>query len=157
VFQDLLQGLQQEALGASITDFVVRRKDGLDAYQLAVVVDDSWQGITHVVRGSDLLDSTARQIYLQQRLGYDTPNYCHLPVITNGEGQKYSKQNQAPALIDEDAPMNLRRALRFLCQMEPPASLGGVEQILAYAIQHWSLQKVPATLAVPAATMGLGA
>ena len=84
---DGIQGEQRIALGEQLPDFVVRRKDGLDAYQLAVVVDDAAQGITHIVRGSDLLDSTPRQIYLQQLLGYPTPSYCHLPVITNAAGR----------------------------------------------------------------------
>jgi glutamyl-Q tRNA(Asp) synthetase len=156
-FTDLLQGPQHSALGASLADFVVRRKDGLNAYQLAVVVDDADQGITHVVRGSDLLDSTPRQIYLQQVLGYTTPQYCHLPIITNREGQKFSKQNQAPALVNEEALQNLRHALRFLRQAKPPAALTRVDQVLAHAIKHWTLQQVPATPALSAATIGLGA
>lgn len=156
-FTDLLQGPQRIALGAAVADFIVRRKDGLNAYQLAVVVDDAAAGITHVVRGSDLLDSTARQLYLQQLLGYATPHYCHLPVITNGQGQKFSKQNQAPALVDGDAAHNLRHGLRFLHQPEPPAALTTVEPLLAHAIEHWSLQHVPATLALSAATIGLRA
>ncbi|CAA0092666.1 Glutamyl-Q tRNA(Asp) synthetase [Halioglobus japonicus] len=154
-FTDLLQGRQHAALGESLPNFVIRRKDGLDAYQLAVVVDDAEQGITHVLRGSDLLDSSPRQIFLQQQLSYSQPAYCHLPVITTRLGQKFSKQNQAPALIDDEAEQNLRRALRFLHQMEPPASVAGVEQILAYATEHWALQQVPATLAIAAHSIGL--
>ena len=95
-FTDQLQGQQTLASGQPINDFVVRRKDGLDAYQLAVVVDDAAQGIHHVVRGSDLLDTTVQQVFLQQQLGYPTPVYCHLPVITNSQGQKFSKQNACP-------------------------------------------------------------
>jgi glutamyl-Q tRNA(Asp) synthetase len=154
-FTDLLQGPQHTALGASLPDFVVRRKDGLDAYQLAVVVDDAEQGITHVLRGCDLLDSTPRQIFLQQQLSYNIPTYSHLPVITTRQGQKFSKQNQAPALVNEEAAQNLRRALRFLHQEEPPPALAGVEQVLAFAVEHWALQQVPATQAIPAATLGL--
>ncbi len=154
-FTDRLQGRLDTALGESLADFVVRRKDGLDAYQLAVVVDDAAQGITHVLRGSDLLDSTARQIFLQRQLSYATPAYCHIPVITAHNGQKFSKQNQAPALSDDLAAQNLRHALRFLHQDTPPPTLAGVEQVLAHAIAHWSLSRVPATLAVPAATIGL--
>jgi len=155
-FRDLLQGLHDTNLGQSLADFVVRRRDGLTAYQLAVVVDDAQQGITHVVRGSDLLDSTPRQIYLQQLLGYPTPQYCHLPVITTAQGQKFSKQNHAPALRTEHAAGNLRHVLRFLCQSEPPPSLTAVEEVLSYAIEHWRLAQVPATLAVPASAIGLG-
>lgn len=154
-FTDLLQGPQQTNLGETLTDFVIRRKDGLNAYQLAVVVDDAAQGITHVLRGTDLLDSTPRQIFLQQLLSYNTPRYCHLPVITTGQGQKFSKQNQAPALNNDEAVQNLRRALRFLHQGEPPASLAGVEPLLAYATEHWALQRVPCALSIPAATIGV--
>jgi glutamyl-Q tRNA(Asp) synthetase len=156
-FDDRLQGPQQVWLGREIADFVVRRKDALDAYQLAVVVDDAWQGITHIVRGSDLLDSTARQIYLQQLLGYATPHYCHLPVITDRSGHKLSKQNHAPALDDGMAPHNLRSALRFLRQPEPPPDLDHPANILAFATQQWSLAGVPAVPAIVAATDDRGA
>jgi glutamyl-Q tRNA(Asp) synthetase len=154
-FADLLQGTQHSALGESLTDFVVRRKDGLYAYQLAVVVDDAAQGITRVVRGSDLLDSTPRQILLQQQLSYRTPQYCHLPVITTRQGQKFSKQNRAPALVDDNATRNLRCALRFLQQQEPPVALNTVEQILAHATAHWELPRVPAAMAIGAASIGV--
>lgn len=156
-FTDLLQGPQLTALGESSADFVVRRKDGLHAYQLAVVVDDAAQGITHVVRGSDLLDSTPRQILLQQLLSYPTPRYCHLPVITTHRGQKFSKQNRSAALVDNDAAHNLRCALRFLQQSEPPAALATATQVLDYAIKYWDLSRVPATMAIPAASIGLEA
>ncbi len=149
-FTDRIQGIVDTALGADVPDFVVRRKDGLDAYQLAVVVDDAWQGITHIVRGSDLLDSTARQIFLQQVLGYPTPQYSHLPVITDGAGQKFSKQNHAPALDDHNAPANLRTALRFLRQSEPPVALGTAGKILAFASQHWAPGKIPPALSITA-------
>ncbi len=156
-FTDLLQAPRHTALGQSLTDFVVRRRDRLHAYQLAVVVDDAAQGITHVVRGSDLLDSTPRQIFLQQRLAYATPRYCHVPVITTAQGHKFSKQNHAPALKNDQAVDNLRRALRFLRQREPPAQMTRVEPVLAYAIENWSLQQVPATTAIAAASIGLDA
>ena len=142
-FDDALQGLQEDALGTSLPDFVLLRKDGLWAYQLAVVVDDAHQGITDIVRGSDLLDSTARQIFLQQQLDLATPNYCHFPVITNADGQKLSKQNQAPPLRDRDAAQNLRRALNFLGQAPPPGELGSPGEILAFALSQWQLAQVP--------------
>ena len=154
-FTDQLQGPQHTPLAETLADFVVKRKDGLDAYQLAVVVDDAAQGISHVVRGSDLLDSTPRQIFLQQLLACPTPRYCHLPVITTGEGQKFSKQNHAPALDDDRAGANLRNALRFLHQSEPPAALTSIEQLLPFAVGQWSPHKVPATLAIPAASLNL--
>ena len=150
-FTDQLQGEQDIALGEELADVVVKRKDGLDAYQLAVVVDDASQQVNHVVRGSDLLDSTARQIFIQQILAYPTPSYSHLPVITNELGQKLSKQNHAPALVDEQATGNLRAALRFLCQSEPPGELESVRDILAFGCRHWAPQNIPRTLAIPAA------
>jgi glutamyl-Q tRNA(Asp) synthetase len=149
-FTDALQGPQHIPLGASLPDFIVRRKDGLFAYQLAVVVDDAAQGITHILRGSDLLDSTARQVFLQQCLDIPTPSYCHLPVITNSEGHKFSKQNLAPPLDDAVAPLNLRRALRFLHQPEPPESLAQAEQLLDWAAAQWALERVPPRMAIPA-------
>ncbi|MAT94998.1 MAG: tRNA glutamyl-Q(34) synthetase GluQRS [Halioglobus sp.] len=154
-FQDALQGAQQCHLGAAFPDFVLRRKDGLDAYQLAVVVDDCAQGITHVVRGSDLLDSTPRQVFLQGLLDCPTPAYCHLPVITNRHGQKFSKQNQAPPLDDAAAVANLRLALRFLGQPEPAAGLDQPSQLLASAVQHWDLARIAAVRAIPAHALGL--
>ncbi|MFT4613062.1 MAG: glutamyl-Q tRNA(Asp) synthetase [Bacteroidia bacterium] len=153
-FYDGIQGDQSEALGETLQDSLVRRKDGLYAYQLAVVVDDAAQGITHIVRGSDLLDSTARQICLQQQLDLTTPEYSHLPVITTRAGQKFSKQNQAPALDDDRAGCNLRLALRFLGQQLPPARLSP-QEILTFAIGRWQRNKIPAAMAVPAKHIGL--
>lgn len=153
VFEDGLQGLQQEALGDVLPDFVLRRKDGLFAYQLAVVVDDAFQGITHIVRGSDLLDSTGRQIYLQQQLNLPRPDYCHIPVITNELGQKFSKQNHAPALQASQASANLLRALAFLRQEPPPASLVTCTDILKFAIQHWCPGALPACSGIAATAM----
>lgn len=152
-YVDSLQGAQHEVLGASMADFVVRRKDGLYAYQLAVVVDDAEQGITHVVRGSDLIDSTTRQIFLQQTLAYPTPQYCHVPVITTEEGQKFSKQNHAPALDNGEAVSNLRSALRFLNQQPAPATVKDIDNLLACAVEHWQLQAVPTAMAIPAASI----
>lgn len=97
-FIDRWQGAQMQNLGAEVGDFALRRADGLWAYQLAVVVDDADAGITHIVRGADLLDSTPRQIYLQRCLGLPTPRYLHVPLLTNEVGEKLSKQNGATAL-----------------------------------------------------------
>lgn len=151
-FWDQIQGPQETALGTEARDFIVKRKDGLDAYQLAVVVDDAWQGITHIMRGSDLLESTPRQIFLQRLLGYPTPRYSHIPVVTDAGGQKFSKQNHAPPLDDQDAASNLRAALYFLLQDEPPATLQSVTQILDFAIRHWTPGKIPARLSIPDAS-----
>ena len=116
-------------------DFVVLRADGCFAYQLAVVVDDAAQGVTDVVRGADLLDSTPRQIWLQRLLGYSQPRYMHVPVVVDAQGDKLSKQTLAPPLDPDRVEEHLRAALRFLGQKEPP--LGA--DILPWAIEHWDL------------------
>jgi glutamyl-Q tRNA(Asp) synthetase len=127
-FDDRLQGRQAQMLERDIGDFVLCRADGLFAYQLAVVVDDAEQGVTDVVRGADLLDSTARQIYLQRLLGLATPRYLHVPVAIDTAGEKLSKQTGAPAI--EPTQATIRRALRFLGQPDV-ASLGE-------AVRHWN-------------------
>lgn len=104
-------------------DFVVLRSDGFFAYQLAVVVDDAAQGVTHVVRGADLLDSTPRQNWLQDRLGYPVPHYRHVRVATNAAGEKLSKQTNAPAIQPEDAPRLLREAWEFLGLPDAPGEI----------------------------------
>lgn len=149
-FTDLLQGPQQQDLEREVGDFVVRRADGLFAYQLAVVVDDAAQGVTHVVRGSDLLDSTARQIWLQRLLDLPTPAYLHLPVAVNTLEQKLSKQTHAPALDLENPLPTLWQALAFLGQ-EPPAALleGDVPAFWRWAVAHWRRAAVPARPALP--------
>jgi glutamyl-Q tRNA(Asp) synthetase len=113
-FVDRWQGLQSQDLATEVGDFVLKRADGQWAYQLAVVVDDDEAGITHIVRGADLLDSTARQIYLQQCLGVVTPQYLHVPVVTNEDGEKLSKQTGAQALDLDDPVATLATAARHL-------------------------------------------
>jgi len=116
------------------TDFILRRSDGLYAYQLVVVVDDAEQGITDVVRGADLLDSTSRQVYLQQQLGVPTPRYLHLPLVTNEAGEKLSKQTKAPAVDAAGDPATLLKALQFL---DLPAEPGGsCREILATTLSR---------------------
>jgi glutamyl-Q tRNA(Asp) synthetase len=153
VLVDHIQGTLETALGRELPDFTLLRKDGLFAYQLAVVVDDGAQAITDIVRGSDLLESTPRQCYLQGLLGLPTPRYAHLPVITNEFGQKFSKQNHAPPLDNRTAADNLRRALRFLHQPPPPGDLLSPEALLAHAVSHWQLSLVPRRMAVCAAAL----
>lgn len=109
-FQDRRLGSFSE----SISDFVLRRADGLYAYQLVVVIDDAVQGITDVVRGADLLDSTARQVFLQQKLGVPTPRYLHLPLALNDAGEKLSKQTHAPPIDPTGDARLLVQALRFV-------------------------------------------
>ncbi len=111
-FTDRRLGKQIQDLNTRVGDFVLRRADGLFAYQLAVVVDDHLQKITHIVRGEDLLSNTARQIHLQQSLGYQTPSYMHLPLVTNAAGEKLSKQTQAQS-IDISSPKAVLSALNF--------------------------------------------
>ena len=116
-FDDLLVGPQQENVAERTGDFVVRRADGLFAYQLAVVVDDAEQGVTQVVRGADLLASTPRQIALQRALGYPTPAYAHLPLVVNADGSKLGKRDGAlplPALDDACVRETLALALHHL-------------------------------------------
>jgi glutamyl-Q tRNA(Asp) synthetase len=138
-FEDLIQGEYSQNLQTEIGDFVVKRADGLFAYQLAVVVDDAMQNITHIVRGADLLASTPRQIYLQELLGLPTPQYMHLPVANSEAGEKLSKQTLAPALKKSDAPFQLFKALQFL-QQNPPTELiqYSSREILDWAIPNWN-------------------
>jgi glutamyl-Q tRNA(Asp) synthetase len=146
-FDDRLQGHQWQRLADAVGDFVLWRKEALPAYQLAVVVDDAWQGVTDIVRGSDLLDNTPRQILLQQKLGLPTPRYAHLPVIVNRDGQKLSKQNLARPLDPARAVDNLRAALAFLGQPQPPQQLSrDLDALLAWSVERWQLASVPALL-----------
>ena len=149
-FDDAIQGLVTQNLEHDVGDFVVHRADGLFAYQLAVVVDDAAQGITHVVRGADLLDSTPRQIWLQRLLGLATPRYAHIPVALNDQGEKLSKQTHAVALdVDHPAPA-LAQALCFLGQDIPPElACGPVTSLWQWAIPHWQRQRIPAVRALP--------
>jgi len=137
-FNDALQGRISQHLENELGDFVIKRADGLFAYQLAVVVDDAAQGITAVVRGADLLYSTPRQIYLQRLLGFPTPAYMHLPVAVNAQGEKLSKQTLAQPVAEHNASATLLDALNFLRQ-NPPTSLrsGTARQILDWAVVNW--------------------
>ena len=142
-FHDAVQGEYHQCLESEVGDFVIRRADGLFTYQLAVVVDDADQGVTEVIRGSDLLDSTPRQLYLQGLLGLPTPCYGHLPVAVDERGDKLSKQTHAPPLDERNPGPALWDALRFLGQ-QPPAELLNAPpaEILNWALAHWRLQRV---------------
>ena len=150
-FRDRLLGVHRQELVTEVGDFVVRRSDGLYAYQLAVVVDDAAQGITAAVRGADLLDSTPRQVYLQRALGLPTPEYLHLPVAVNRQGQKLSKQSCAPA-VDPQAPVPLLcEVLRFLGQAPPPELWqADLEAFWSWAVAHWRPERLPAQKTLPA-------
>lgn len=146
-FDDRIQGRQGQALREEVGDFVLRRADGLYAYQLAVVVDDAAQGITDVVRGSDLLDSTPRQIWLQQCLRLPTPRYAHLPVLLGADGQKLSKQNLAPAIAAEQAPRWLPQIARWLGQ--PPLDRAPLDAMLQQFARQWRIDGVPPVMTLP--------
>jgi len=149
-FKDLIQGDRRQHLLNQVGDFVLKRKDGFFAYQLAVVVDDAFQKVTHSVRGSDLLDSTPRQIYLQKLLHYTSIQYAHHPIITNSQGNKLSKQSFATPLDTRTPQRPLTAALRAL-NLHPPKELtnGGVESILQWAIANWHLDDLPHKKTIP--------
>lgn len=142
-FTDRIRGRYCQHLGSEIGDFVLRRADGIVAYQLAVVVDDAYQGITQIVRGADLLDNTPRQIYLQQLLKLPQPDYAHVPLAVTPDGQKLSKQNLAPALPTRQRLHTLVQALQFLGQCPDPKDFSTLDECWAWAIAHWHLSAVP--------------
>lgn len=149
-FDDAIQGLQSFSLDRDIGDFILKRADGLFAYQLAVAIDDVQQGITEVVRGSDLLDSTPRQIYLQQQLGLTSPGYAHHPIAVDHQGEKLSKQKLAPALGRQDIRTELCRALSFLGQPLRAEFLeSDLDSLWKWAIDNWSLQCIPKLKTLP--------
>jgi glutamyl-Q tRNA(Asp) synthetase len=150
VFEDRLQGKIEQNLADEVGDFVVRRADGVFAYQMAVVLDDFEQGVTDVVRGADLLASTPRQMLLQRRLGYPTPRYMHLPVAVNRSGEKLSKQTLAAPLTAAAGPLQLWRALQFLGQ-EPPTELKGegIGALWSWAVTSWRTGRIPRKQIVP--------
>ena len=142
-FSDRLQGRHCSNLQQDLGDFVLKRRDGIINYQLAVVVDDYLQGMTHVVRGADLLDNTERQIWLGSILGYPKLEYMHLPLAMNDQGQKLSKQNMAQALDLNRAPELLQQAIRALHQ--PEVDLDTPAHMLKQAIAQWDIQHIPHT------------
>ena len=149
-FVDRIQGENRQVLSHDVGDFILRRSDGLYAYQLAVVVDDAGQSITEVLRGADLLSSTPRQMYLQQRLGYPTPDYAHVPILIDASGNKLSKQNHADPVACENPGKVLTICLELLGQ-QPPADLAGSDCSvqLNWAQSHWDLARVPHVQRLP--------
>ena len=141
-FDDGIVGHYAQNLARDIGDFVLLRADGFWAYQLAVVADDADQGITHIVRGQDLLVSTPRQIYLQRCLGFATPHYAHLPLLVNKHGQKWSKQTLAPALDENHKEQLLRQVLQYL-NLPPAPEVSRPQALLSWAIEHWQPHKIP--------------
>jgi glutamyl-Q tRNA(Asp) synthetase len=145
-FVDRVQGAYSQNLLRDVGDFVLRRADGPFAYQLAVVVDDAYQGVTDIVRGSDLLDSTPRQIFLQQCLDLPTPRYAHVPVLIGSDGQKLSKQNLATAITPEALSDRLPQIAGWLGQ--PPLPPGSVIEQMRLLASNWQMHKVPRQLSI---------
>jgi glutamyl-Q tRNA(Asp) synthetase len=149
---DVIIGPQTQHLADDVGNFVVQRKDQLYSYQLAVVVDDAEQNISHVIRGSDLYHQTPRQVWLQTCLSYKQPIYGHLPIITNNQGQKLSKQNLAQPLDVTQAPALLSEALERLGQATPCTfRQAPVEEQLAWAVAQWDINRVPKRMQDPIA------
>lgn len=149
VFDDRIQGPQSHLMAQETGDFVIYRKDDLPAYQLATAVDDAEQGITHVMRGCDLLDSTPRQMYLHHLLEMKSPHYAHIPVLAKKDGQKLSKQNLAAPLDLSKCSNNLFQAL-LLLEQNPPLSLQhqSSKDILYWATHHWRPENIPSVPAI---------
>jgi glutamyl-Q tRNA(Asp) synthetase len=145
-FDDQLRGETVERIAQVHGDYIVRRSDNLIAYNLAVAFDDAEQQISDVVRGADLLETTARQIHVQQLLKLRSPRYSHLPVATDAMGNKLSKHNHAPPVQNADAGPNLVKALAFLGQLPPPElACEPVATIVQWGIDNWDLQLCPTT------------
>jgi glutamyl-Q tRNA(Asp) synthetase len=148
-FTDRTQGQIADCPADISGDFVIRRADGLFAYQLAVVIDDHYQGITQVVRGADLLDSTSRQIRLQKALGFKTPDYMHLPVAVTADGKKLSKRLKADPVKNHDPALAIGQALKFLGQ-NPPENLS-LSNLWDWALEHWNSELIPRRRNIPTA------
>tara|TARA_R110000782_G_scaffold160630_3_gene252692 strand:- start:49 stop:870 length:822 start_codon:yes stop_codon:yes gene_type:complete len=148
-FVDALQGEISQRLESESGDFIVKRRDGLIAYQLAVVVSDDLAGITEIVRGIDLIDSTPRQIWLQHQLGFRTPDYMHIPVITNSHGEKLGKSTGAPGISLKFDAATLVYAF-FLLNQGPPEGLAKKprQDIWLWAMQNWQPERVAGVKAV---------
>lgn len=142
-YTDIIQGNVKCDQALAAEDFTLFRKDGLFAYQLAVVVDDIYQGISHIIRGCDLLEPTARQLSFFDTIGCQPPQYGHVPLVVTPQGYKLSKQNKASAIDTKKPQKTLLEALNFLGQ-SPPKELisSSVDYIMQWAIKHWSTDKV---------------
>jgi len=156
-FVDGLQGPQSQVLETESGDFIIKRRDGLIAYHLAVVVDDFDQGVTEIVRGIDLLDSTPRHIHLQRILGFSTPTYIHIPVVTNRDGQKLSKLTGAAGIDTDSAAPTLVAALEALNQ-EPASALASLslENIWRWAIENWDISRLRSLKSIAGEPFGYG-
>ena len=140
-FTDRFMGEQAVATGGVPADFIVKRRDGLFAYQLAAAVDDALPHVTHVVRGDDLLTSTHRQRWLQHLLGLESPSYAHVAILVDEAGNKLSKQTGAPPLDTRQPEHNLRQCLQHLALPAPSSSARRVPEILDHATEHWCMRR----------------
>lgn len=153
-FDDRVQGRFAQHLGREVGDFIIQRRDGLYAYQLAVVLDDAWQGVTDIVRGADLLDNTPRQLYLQELLGFSQPRYLHLPLLIQPDGHKLGKSYRSPPLAPEQATPLLLRALRALGQAtEPALEQASPAEVLEIARQRWRPEAIARQLTLAEADL----
>lgn len=141
-FMDKIQGIYSKNLLKDCGDFVIKRNDGLYSYQLAVVVDDAYQGVSHIVRGTDLIDSTPWQIYLQSLLNLEQPIYAHIPILVNSDNQKLSKQTFAKSIDNEDPLSILLTAYTYLNQQPFQKRPVNIQQFWRHAIEHWNINKV---------------
>jgi glutamyl-Q tRNA(Asp) synthetase len=148
-FADRIQGRYRQDVAGAVGDVILKRRDQVFAYLLAVVVDDAEQGITHIVRGADLLDNTPRQIYLQRALGLPSPHYAHVPVLTESDDSKLAKSRRSVRLAADSALPQLL-AVFSLLGLAPPGSLAAatLAEAWGWAIQQWDLKKVPKRLSV---------
>jgi glutamyl-Q tRNA(Asp) synthetase len=148
-FCDRIQGRFRQDIAAAVGDMILRRRDQVFAYLLAVVIDDAAQGVTHVVRGADLLDNTPRQIYLQRALGLSQPAYAHVPVLTEPDDSKLAKSRHSVRLAADSVLPQLLRVFSLLGLTTPPSLAGaGLAQAWQWAIEHWSVKKVSSQLTV---------
>ena len=147
---DYLQTTQPQNIEAEVGDFIIKRSDHMFSYQLAVVVDDEYQQITEVVRGSDLLDNTPRQRYLQQCLGYQQPDYLHFPTALTPDGKKLSKQNHSPEVDPRQKRLTILKTLNFLGQQAPTMdAFSTLEDLWDWAIKNWDRDKIPNQMTLP--------
>jgi glutamyl-Q tRNA(Asp) synthetase len=147
LFTDRIQGTYRQDVAAAVGDLILKRRDQIYAYVLAVTVDDAAQGVTHIVRGADLLDNTPRQIYLQRLLGLAEPSYAHVPVLTEADGSKLAKSRRSVRL-DADSPLPQLLFVFSLLGLAPPSSLKAatIPAAWSWAITQWSVNKVPKRL-----------
>ena len=147
MFTDRIQGTYRQDVAGAVGDIILQRRDEIFAYVLAVVIDDAAQGVTHIIRGADLLDNTPRQIYLQRLLGLPQPNYAHVPVLTEADGAKLAKSRRSVPLSGE-SPVAALLSIFLLLGLAPPAALGSAAIAAAWdwGIEHWQVGVVPRRL-----------